>query len=77
MDETVRRLFGFKPQQKFFKSGTRTFGLEEDALRGIIDPAGELKFGGEPKDERTETNPLHRAANGDLQSQGWQHIHHN
>ena len=73
----MRRFFALQPQQKLFQDETRPFDFQEDALGGIVDPAGEAQSGGEAEDKRSEPYTLHRAANGDLQSHGWRHIHRN
>ncbi len=57
---------GFEPEQEFFQSGARAFDFNEDALRRIVDPAGQSELGGEAEDERTEADALHRAANGEF-----------
>ena len=41
LDETVHGFFGFEPEQKFFKRGARAFNFDENALRRIVDPAGQ------------------------------------
>ena len=43
LNETARGLFGFEAQQKFFERSARAFGFDEDALRRIVDPAGQAE----------------------------------
>ncbi len=66
LNETARRFFAFEPAQKLFERGTRAFDLDEDALRRIVDPAGQRQFRGEPVDKRAEADALHRAAQGEF-----------
>ena len=79
LDETARRFFGFEPEQEFFQFRARAFGFDEDALRRIVDPAGQPEFRGEAEDERPEADALHRAANGEFQAcalAGWSGLVH-
>ena len=58
---------------------SRPFGFNEDALRRIVDPAGQSESGGKAEDERTEADALHRATNGEFQaraSAGWSGLVH-
>ena len=79
LDETARRFFGFEPEQELFQFRARAFDFDENALRGIVDPAGQSEFRGETEDERTEADALHRAANGEFQARalvGWSGLVH-
>ena len=74
LDETARWFFGFEPEQEFFQFRARAFDFNENALRGIVDPASQSESGGEAEDKRTEADTLHRAANGEFQARaltGW------
>jgi hypothetical protein len=68
LNGTARWVFGFETEQKFFGDGASAFNFEKDALRRIVDPAREFKFGRQPIDKRAEADALHRATHGDLQS---------
>jgi hypothetical protein len=79
LDETARRFFGFEPEQEFLQFRARAFNFNEDALRRIVNPAGQSEFRGEAEDERSKTNALHRAANGEFQARalaGWSGLVH-
>jgi len=79
LDETARRFFGFEPEQEFFQFRAQAFGFNKDALRRIVDPAGQSESGGKAEDERTEADALHRATNGEFQaraSAGWSGLVH-
>jgi hypothetical protein len=79
LDETAWRFFDFEPEQEFFQFRARAFDFNENALRGIVDPAGQSEFRGEAERERTEADALHRAANGEFQARalaGWSGLVH-
>src|ERR1017187_2523799 len=61
LDETARRFFDFEPEQEFFQFRPRAFGFNENALRRIVEPAGQSEAGGETEDEWTEADALYRS----------------
>ena len=68
LNETARGFSVSSRSRNFSSVGARAFGFDENALRRIVDPAGEFQFRRQPEDERTETHALHRAANGEFQA---------
>ncbi len=62
LDGTEGRLPGFEAKQESIERAGVALGFEEDALWGIVDPAGEGEFGGEAKNEGTKADALNGAA---------------
>ena len=63
LDDGAGRLVRFEAEEELAEPVGGAFDLEEDALGGIEDPAGEGKLGGEAVDEGPEADALDRPAN--------------
>lgn len=74
VDETARRLLRLQAEQELLQAGARTFRFNENALAGIVDPAGQTEFRREAMHKRPKTNPLHRATHGNFQARCWRRI---
>ena len=67
LDGAARGFFRFEAQQECLQRGAGAFDFDEDALRGVVDPAGKPGAGGEPVNEGAETHALDCAADRELQ----------
>jgi hypothetical protein len=67
LDGTARGLLRFESEEECLERGVGAFDLNEDALSGVVDPAGKPGTGGEPVNEGAETHALDCAADRELQ----------
>ena len=55
------RLFALEPEEELAQLGARSLDLDENALRGILNPADEAQILREAVDERAKADALHDA----------------
>ena len=67
LDGAARGFFRFEAQEECLERGAGTFDFNEDALSGVVDPAGKPGSGGEPINEGAEPHALDCATDRELQ----------
>src|SRR5262249_55570553 len=67
LHRAARRLFLSEAPEKRLRIPPPSFHLQNHTLGGIVHPASESKLRRESINERTKTNPLHRAADSNFQ----------
>lgn len=72
LDEGERRFFFIQAEQESIKRVFCPFGIDENALWGILNPAAETELSGQAKHKRPEPYALHRPTDDNMNAPGGQ-----